>query len=94
MVNLFTEDYEQDRNPVKRKLWVEELLNTLEAMSIENIKYYQRELGFYMGLKERVKSHTTAARIDIILHMTRYIIEENCEDVKRWRVWKKRYCGV
>lgn len=63
--------------------------DTLETMSLENIMDYQKELGFYIGLKERVKNLITAAHIDIILHLTRYKIEENCEDVTRYREWKK-----
>ncbi len=86
---IFTEDYEQDAPPVKQKAWVEETLDTLETMSLENIMDYQKELGFYIGLKERVKNLITAAHIDIILHLTRYKIEENCEDVTRYREWKK-----
>ena len=93
-MGLFTEDYEQDREPVKRKSWVEELLDALEAMSVENVREYQQEAGFYIGLKERVKSPVAEAHIDIILHITRYNIEENYDDVTKYRSWKKEYCRV
>ncbi len=90
MENPFTEEYERDveAKPVLKQ-WPIVLLDALEAMSLENIRDYQKELGFYIGLKERVKNLITAAHIDIILHLTLYKIEENCEDVTRYREWKK-----
>ncbi len=91
MENIFTEDYEQDETPESRKSWVVELLDALGATSIENIKEYQKEIGFYGRLKERIKNSNTRAHIDIILHLTRYKIEENYEDVERYRIWKKEY---
>ena len=91
MENIFTEDYEQDEEPKPRKSWAINLLEALEVLSIENIKYYQKEMGFYSGLKERIKNPITTANIDLILHMTRYKIEENHSDVERYRVWKKEY---
>lgn len=94
MGNIFTEDYEKDEKPQFQESWVDELFDALERMSIENIKDYQREMGFYKGLKERIKNPKTIANIDLILHMSRYKIEDNYNDVERYRTWKKEYRRV
>jgi hypothetical protein len=92
---IFTETYEQDATPSATPItWATELIDALEAMSIENIKDYQREIGFYAGLKERARNQRTAENIGLIITMTRYKSEENHEDVIKYRGWKKKIIGV
>jgi hypothetical protein len=76
------------------KSWVEVLLDALESMSIENIRDYQAEVGTYIRCREKTKNPITAAYCDLIVTMTRYKIEENHEDVEKYRRWKKEYCRV
>ena len=91
MVDIFTEEYEKDSIPVKKKSWAEELLDSLELMSLENIGDYQLEIGTFLKCKETTKNPSTAARLDLIIFMTRYLIEENYEDVTRYREWEKEF---
>ena len=89
MVDIFTEEYEQDSVPVKKKSWVEELLDYLKLMSLENIRDYQFEMSTFLRCKETTKNPSTAARLDLIIFMTRYNIEENYDDIQRYREWEK-----
>ena len=94
MVDIFTEEYEQDTKPINKKSWVEELLDALEVMSLENIRDYHVEIGTYLKIKQNIKNEQTIARIDLIIYMTRYKIEENYDDIQKYRGWKKEIFGV
>lgn len=95
MVDPFVEDYEQDAPVVQRQAtWVNELLEALEAMSLENIRDYQDEIGIFCRCRESTKNQVTAAHCDLNITMTRYKIEENYEDVEKYRRWKKELIGV
>jgi competence protein ComGF len=94
MVNKFSKEYEKEVEPVNTKSWAISLIEDLKSMSLANIRYYQKEMGFYGGLKERSSNHITKAHIDIILHMTRYKIEENHEDIIKYRGWETEISGI
>ena len=71
--------------------WPMELLTALEAMCLSNINDYNVEIGTFLKCKETTKNQETEARLDLIIFMTRYKIEENYEDIQRYREWKKEF---
>ena len=66
-----------------------ELLEALEAEALDTIKYATGEIGWYLKQKEASKDTEAIQLIDYLLWRLRYKIEENYDDINRWRSYKK-----
>lgn len=66
-----------------------ELLEALKAEALDTIKYCTGEIGFYLKEKEASKDTEATQLIDYLIWRLRYKIEENYNDIERWRTYQK-----
>ncbi|MBN1830005.1 MAG: hypothetical protein JW884_12810 [Deltaproteobacteria bacterium] len=71
-----------------------DLLNALIAEAMQNIKEYTEEIALFMKCKETFKDRASVDRTNFAIWMLRYKIEENHEDIYRWRSYKKESCRI
>jgi hypothetical protein len=71
------------------------LLDALEAETLSGIKEAHSEIGLMLKCRETFrKSQAINDRVDYTVRMIRYQIEEDMEDVARWRSYQKELCRV
>lgn len=87
-------DQEYAERPLKQSAALLDLLNALEAEAMESIKEANREIGVWVKCKETFKARSLTDQADFFIRLLRYKIEEEMENVARWRSYQKEACGV
>lgn len=87
MDQLWREREYADR-PLK-KISLDPLFEALEHEAMETIRDANIEIGVLLRCKETFPSRHNSDRVDFIVRMLRYRIEEDHSDIQRWRRYAK-----
>jgi len=71
-----------------------ELIKALERSSKGNIKESNLEIGVLLKCREKFKTQEISDLTNYFITLAQYQIEENHNDITKWRAWKKESCGV
>jgi hypothetical protein len=85
-------DEEYAERPLQKSTALADLLNALEAEAMEIIKDANLEIGVLVKCKETFKARSFTDRADHFIRLLRYQIEEEMENVTRWRSYQKEAC--
>jgi hypothetical protein len=89
------QDREYAERTLKKSSSFESLLDALEAEAMEEIKDALEDIGLLMKHREAHKNNREVIdSTNVSLWMLRFKIEENHNDINRWRSYKKESCRV
>jgi hypothetical protein len=86
-------DQETADRPTK-KASMDPLLDALENEALLDIREANFEIGVFLKCRETFKIKTCQDYCDFFIRLARYKIEENLNDITRWRSYKKEFCRV
>ena len=69
-----------------------ELIKALEAEALDSIKEANFEIGVFLSCKETFKTQYVKDMSDYFINLAKYKIEEDYNDITRWRTWEKESC--
>ena len=67
----------------------DDLLAALEKEAIDNIREANFEIGVLLGCKETFKTQYVKDMSNYFISLAKYKVEENFDDITRWRSYKK-----
>ena len=84
---------EYAERPLKNT-WLGELLDALETETRDSIKEANLEIGVFLSCKETFNTQYVNDMSNYFITLAKYKIEENYDDIHRWRTYKKEYCRL
>lgn len=75
-----------------KNTWLPELLTFLEIEALDTIKEANFEIGVFLRCKDTFQTQQTNDTSNFFITLAKYKIEENFNDITRWRSYKREYC--
>ena len=69
-----------------------ELIKALERSSRDSIKESNLEIGVMLKCKDKFKMTEISDLANYFIHLAQYQMEEDHNDITRWRTWDKEPC--
>lgn len=77
-----------------KNTWLLNLLAAFENEAIESIKEMNSEIGMFLRCKETFKTRYMEDMSNYLITLAKYQIEEDYDDIARWRSYKKEISRV